>query len=121
MLVVANHTDCVNQIQTSCIVERSYRGTTIIPIDDVIYCQADEKYVRVVHKGGQALVSATLKDLEEKFSDVFVRTHRKNIVAANQVKSFNREVLQLKDCGDKIEISRRYSSVLKSLFSGEMQ
>ena len=49
------------------------------------YFQADQKYVRVHHAGGQDLIDDSLKSLEREFADDFVRIHRGAVVAANKI------------------------------------
>ena len=48
---------------------RTRRGMELIPVDDVRYFQADQKYVTVRHAAGEVIVDETLRDLEEEFAD----------------------------------------------------
>ena len=41
---------------------------TLIPVSDIIYFQADQKYVTVCHKNGEVLIEESLKALEDEFS-----------------------------------------------------
>src|SRR5690606_35912863 len=62
------------------------RGTLrLIPIDDVRYLQAEEKYVVVHHARGEDLIEESLKALEDEFGDRFVRIHRKCLVARHEL------------------------------------
>jgi two-component system response regulator AlgR len=51
----------------------SHGQLKLIPVEDVNYFQADQKYVCVHHGGGQDLIDDSLKSLEEEFGDDFVR------------------------------------------------
>ena len=51
---------------------RTRRGIELIPVDEVRYFQADQKYVTVRHAEGEILVDETLRDLEDEFGDRFV-------------------------------------------------
>lgn len=62
----------------------------LIPVDDIYYFHADQKYVRVCHKAGQDLIDDPLKSLEEEFGDRFVRVHRSALVAVKQIESLRR-------------------------------
>ena len=57
----------------------------LIPIPDVRYLQADEKYVVVHHARGEDLIEESLKSLEEEFAEQFVRIHRNCLVARHEI------------------------------------
>jgi len=65
----------------------------LIPIEDVHYLQAEEKYVVVHHARGEDLIEESLKSLEEEFGDRFVRIHRNCLVARH-------EIIELKRAAD---------------------
>jgi two-component system response regulator AlgR len=64
---------------------RSHGEIKLIPLDEVNYFQADQKYVRVHHAGGHDLIDDSLKSLEREFADDFVRIHRGAVVAVNKI------------------------------------
>lgn len=90
----------------------------LIPIEDVHYLQAEEKYVVVHHARGEDLIEESLKSLEEEFGERFVRIHRNCLVARH-------EIIELKRIGDghvqavlrhgkqPLEVSRRCVSQLR--------
>jgi len=57
----------------------------LIPIDDISYFNADQKYVCVHHHNGEDLIDDSLKSLEQEFADRFVRIHRGVLVAVNKI------------------------------------
>jgi two-component system response regulator AlgR len=57
----------------------------LIPIEDVYYFSADQKYVCVHHAKGRDLIDESLKSLEEEFGERFVRIHRSALVALRQI------------------------------------
>jgi two-component system response regulator AlgR len=63
----------------------SHGQLKLIPVKDVYYFQADQKYVCVHHGGGQDLIDDSLKSLEEEFGDDFVRIHRGAVVAVDKI------------------------------------
>ena len=65
----------------------------LIPVEDVHYLQAEEKYVVVHHARGEDLIEESLKSLEDEFSVRFVRIHRNCLVARH-------ELVEIKRVGD---------------------
>ncbi len=71
--------------QRSHVCARVRNELRLIPIEEIIYFQADQKYVRVNHIGGDNLIDDSLKFLEHEFSDRFVRIHRSALVAVAHI------------------------------------
>ena len=63
----------------------------LIPVEDVHYLQAEEKYVVVHHARGKDLVEESLKALEEEFGERFVRIHRNCLVARHELMELRRD------------------------------
>ena len=90
----------------------------LIPIDDVHYLQAEEKYVVVHHARGEDLIEESLKSLEEEFGDRFVRIHRNCLVARHELIELKRSPdghvqAVLRHGRQPLEVSRRCVSSLK--------
>lgn len=64
---------------------RVHSELRLIPISNIYYFNADQKYVTVNHKNGVDLIDDSLKTLEEEFADRFVRIHRSMLVAIAHV------------------------------------
>jgi len=84
----------------------------LIPIEDVHYLQAEEKYVVVHHARGEDLVEESLKSLEEEFGDRFVRIHRNCLVARHEFMELRRDAdghvhAILRHGKQPLEVSRR--------------
>ncbi|WP_407067629.1 LytR/AlgR family response regulator transcription factor [Marilutibacter alkalisoli] len=84
----------------------------LIPIEDVHYLQAEEKYVVVHHVHGEDLIEESLKSLEEEFDERFVRIHRNCLVARYEIVELRRSpdghVQAILRHGDHpLEVSRR--------------
>jgi len=62
----------------------------LIPIEDVYYLQAEEKYVLVHHARGEDLIEESLKALELEFVDRFQRIHRNCLVANDEFQELRR-------------------------------
>ena len=92
----------------------------LIPIDEVHYFVADQKYVSVVHTGGRDLIEDSLKSLESEFGERFVRIHRAAVVALDAIDTLKRDDdgrtrVILRDCenDDDLVVSRRHVADVK--------
>ncbi|PJK11952.1 DNA-binding response regulator [Lysobacteraceae bacterium NML120232] len=63
----------------------------LIPVVDIHYLQAEEKYVVVHHAGGEDLIEESLKSLEEEFGERFLRIHRNCLIARDALKELWRD------------------------------
>jgi two-component system, LytTR family, response regulator AlgR len=93
----------------------------LIPINDVYYFSADQKYTTVRHRLGSDLIDDALRALEQEFAAQFVRIHRSALVHVRQVAGIARtgdgqfEVL-LRDVAERLPVSRRQAGELRERF-----
>lgn len=89
----------------------------LIPVRNVSYFHADQKYVRVHHQNGTDLIDDSLRHLEQEFGDEFVRIHRNALVAVRQIDALKKTadgqmLVTLQDTSqdedDSLIISRRH-------------
>ena len=90
----------------------------LIPIEDVHYLLAEEKYVVVHHARGEDLIEESLKSLETEFGERFVRIHRNCLVARDQIVELRRGLdahvhAVLRDVPQPLEVSRRCLTQLR--------
>ena len=90
----------------------------LIPVDEVHYLQAEEKYVVVHHARGEDLIEESLKSLESEFAERFVRIHRNCLVARQELVELRRGAdghvqAVLRSGGVPLEVSRRCVPQLK--------
>ena len=90
----------------------------LIPVEDIRYLQAEEKYVVVHHARGEDLIEESLKSLETEFGDRFVRIHRNCLVARDQIVELRRGLdahvhAVLRDVPQPLEVSRRCLTQLR--------
>jgi two-component system response regulator AlgR len=90
----------------------------LIPIEDVHYLQAEEKYVVVHHARGEDLIEESLKTLEDEFGERFVRIHRNCLVARHEITELKRSPdghvqAVLRHGKQPLEVSRRCVSNLR--------
>lgn len=92
----------------------SYRGDVrSVPVEDVIYLQAEHKYVTVRHLAGELLLEESLRSLEEEFPDLFLRVHRNALAAVRYVSGIAKApdgawLVCLRACEVRLSISRRH-------------
>ena len=93
----------------------------IIAIDEILFFQATDKYTRVVIRSGEAFIRKPLKELvEETDPDHFWQIHRATIVNIRAVANVARDVqgrlmVSIKDHPERLEVSRGYTHLFKSL------
>ncbi len=90
----------------------------LVPVDDVRYLQAEEKYVVVHHARGEDLIEESLKSLEVEFADRFVRIHRNCLVARSEIVELRRAPdghtqAVLRHGDHPLEVSRRCVAQLR--------
>ena len=92
---------------------RIHSGVRKIEIKDIYYFQAEQKYVTVKYRDGEVLVEESLKSLEARFSNCFIRVHRNALISKQQLIAIRKDqqgryLTELKDVDEKIEVSRRH-------------
>jgi two-component system response regulator AlgR len=85
----------------------------LIPVDEIRYFQADQKYVSVASPQGELLIEETLKSLEDEFRDRFIRVHRNALVAVRFLYGLEKDAggkfrIQLEGVDGRPEVSRRH-------------
>ena len=95
----------------------------LIPLDDVYYFMAGQKYVTVRHRGGSELIDEALRALAVEFAPEFVRVHRNALVAVRAVSALERDddghyLVRLRDCEETLPVSRRHAAQTLRLIRG---
>lgn len=93
----------------------------MIPVADVVYFEAMDKYVNVVTPDGEALIRTSLKELLPQLDDkVFWQVHRGTIVNAGCVASAARDdmgkiSLSLRSRPEKLRVSPLYAHLFRQM------
>jgi DNA-binding LytR/AlgR family response regulator len=101
---------------------RASKGELVhqIPVDDVVYFQASDKYTCVITREGESLIRIPLTELAAQLDgEVFWQIHRGTVVNMNQVSATRRDLggrvfVKLKD-GKELAVSRAYAHLFKPL------
>lgn len=97
------------------------RELRMIPIEEVAYFEADEKYVVVRTRDAEAVIRTPLKELIDGLNpDIFWPVHRATIVNVNMIDAIEKDVLgrmliRLKGIEKRLPVSRTYSSKFKGM------
>lgn len=92
-----------------------------IPVEDVYYLQAQDKYVSVYTRDGESLIRTPLSELLEQLDpDTFWQIHRSSIVNVNYVAASRRDVMgktvvKLRDGKTELPVSRAYAHLFKQM------
>ena len=84
----------------------------LVPIDEVVYLQADSKYVTVCSATQQILIEESLKSLEQEFAGYLIRIHRNALVAVRAIRGLEKNAeghccVLLEGVNERLEVSRR--------------
>ncbi len=104
--------------QRQQIAAKTYRGLELIPTENIYYFLADQKYVTVRHKNGSVLIDETLKDLEQEFSNKFIRIHRNALISLDyldglELVASGQYQVRCRELGEKLAVSRRHLPMLR--------
>jgi len=90
----------------------------LVPITDIYFFHAEQKYVTVRHQSGEVIIDESLKILEEEFKHDFIRIHRNALVATRYLSSIEKTangnwVVKMREIDTILEISRRHMSQVR--------
>lgn len=102
---------------------RALKGEVVhqIPVDDVLYFQAADKYTCVVTREGESLIRLALGDLAQQLDpEAFQQVHRSTIVNMALVESSRRDLagrvfVRLKGVKEELPVSRAYAQLFRQM------
>jgi DNA-binding LytR/AlgR family response regulator len=95
--------------------------TRLIAIDEVIYFEANDKYVAVFTEAGESWIRTPLKELIDKLDpNRFWQVHRCTVVAVKHIAGTTRDfggrtLLKLKTRPEELRVSRAYLHLFKQM------
>ncbi len=96
-------------------------GIRLIPVEEVYYFKASDKYTIVMTKEGESLIRKPIKELADELDpQKFWRVHRGTIVNVSCIDKVSRSltgrgVVRLKDRPENLTISRQYIHLFKQM------
>lgn len=105
----------LHQLQSPSITHlqaRTHKGMVRVPVEDIRFFKADQKYVSLVYSLGEVVIDEPLKELESRLEPMFMRTHRGYLVNGQYVEAVERDegshFLKIKGIDERIPVSRRH-------------
>ena len=95
------------------------REVLLIPPEEVVYFEADQRYTRVVHQGGDALIRTPLRELLTQFDpEQFWQIHRSVLVNSRCIAKAIRVdegnmVVTLRGRDERLPVSRQFQALFK--------
>lgn len=93
----------------------------MVPVADVLYFEAADKYVRVLTAAREYLIRTPLKELTAQLdTQVFWQIHRSTLVRASAITTVTRDEmgklhLELAGRAEKLPVSRLYAHLFKAM------
>ncbi|MFT7176532.1 MAG: two-component system response regulator AlgR [Halioglobus sp.] len=97
---------------------QTHKGLETMPITQIRCFIAEQKYVTAYGPDRELLLPDTLKDLEEEFSERFLRVHRNALVSVGHISRLQRDesgswLVELEGVDSRPAVSRRHLSDVK--------
>jgi DNA-binding LytR/AlgR family response regulator len=92
----------------------------LLPVDEVVFLQAQDKYTAVATAKELALVRKPIREfVDELDSDRFWQIHRGTLVAVKEIAAVNRDgeqlVIQLRNRPERLEVSRSFAGRFRQM------
>ena len=99
-------------------------GIKVIPLTEIQYFKAEQKYVSGFYPGGELVLDETLKSLENEFTEQLLRIHRNTLVSKSAVQSLERDVtgnamIKLTGLDELLSVSRRHLNQVKQFLKSK--
>ena len=121
-LLAVSSTAQAAQASALKLIQVSVRNTIrMVPVDEVAYFEAADKYVRVVTPGHEYLIRTPLRELLPQLeADEFWQVHRAVVVRAQAIEAVTRDEtgklwLQLRGRAERLAVSRLYAHRFKAM------
>jgi two-component system response regulator AlgR len=94
----------------------------LVPVNEIQFFRADQKYVTVYHRRGEEIIDESLKMLAEELAPEFVRIHRSFLVAVSAIERMQRDAegrswVKVREYDELLPVSRRQAADLKRQIS----
>ncbi len=101
------------EISTPSYIRAQVKGSLhLIPVEDIYYFQADQKYVSIGYSEGEVLIDDSLVTIEQRYPQL-LRIHRNALVVRSHITALEKDedgrcCVRLSGCNKRLEISRRH-------------
>ncbi|MGH8755262.1 MAG: LytR/AlgR family response regulator transcription factor [Burkholderiales bacterium] len=106
----------------TCLSVQERGKIVLIPIGEIVYLKAEQKYVTIRTHEREYLLEESLTNLEQEFTANFIRIHRNCLVAKDSITGFEKVAeddgeahweVMLKGVEEKLPVSRRQQYLVK--------
>lgn len=93
----------------------------LIPVEEILYFQAADKYTAVITQDGEALIRLSIKELSDQLDpQQFWQVHRGTIVNVQQIASTTRDeaghvLVKIKSHAQTLQVSRAYAHLFRQM------
>ena len=110
-----------NQTSVETISVHNGREKELMPLSEIYFFRAEQKYVCLFGTKGERVVDESLKTLEERYLNCFIRVHRNTLVYKPRIEKLTRDSeggfwVKLRGVDELISVSRRHARDIKLLF-----
>ncbi len=100
---------------------KSEHKNVIVVLDDVMFIEAMDNYVKVFRRGLPMVISQiTMKEMEDLLPrDRFMRVHRSYIIALDAIDRFSNRQIYLSGHKTSIPVGRKYSETFNSVYNNK--
>lgn len=107
-----------NHAEPAHLTVRDRGALRVVPVSEILYLQAEDKYVAIRTARQRFLTDDSLNALEKKLIGRFVRIHRACLVAITEIAALaqtrdGKHYLELKNAEERLEVSRRNLPTLR--------
>ncbi len=89
-----------------------------LPLEQVLCCLAEDKYVTLHHLDGAAVTELSLAELERRAGDFFLRIHRRTLIARRRLRRLEKTgaacYVQLEGYPQRLLVSRRHLPAVRA-------
>jgi two-component system, LytTR family, response regulator AlgR len=127
--LVLNQKEAGPEIPEEVLVIQGRNRTERVPLSEVLYLKAEQKYVTVRTAEKSHILDGSLSELEKKYTDQFLRIHRNALVARRAVRALEKHydpeegegwAVRLNGLDELLVVSRRQLAAVREVIAGQM-
>jgi two-component system, LytTR family, response regulator AlgR len=126
--LVLNQKEPEPEIPEEVLVIQGRSRTERVPLSEVLYLKAEQKYVTVRTAEKNHILDGSLSDLEKKYTDQFLRIHRNALVARRAIRALEKHydpeegdgwAVRLNGVDELLVVSRRQLAAVREVIAGQ--
>jgi two-component system response regulator AlgR len=127
--LVLNRKESEPEIPEEVLVIQGRNRTERVPLSEVLYLKAEQKYVTVRTAEKSHILDGSLSELEKKYAPQFMRIHRNALVARRAVRALEKHydpeegegwAVRLNGLDELLVVSRRQLAAVREVIAGQM-